>query len=54
MFSPVAFVAKELPGVGAGLVLGAFVPSILRKVKSGIVSVAKKIAAKAEVEVKKV
>jgi hypothetical protein len=54
MFSPVAFVAKELPGAGVGFVVGAFVPSVLRKVKAFFVSEEKKVKTQAEAVAKKV
>jgi hypothetical protein len=34
------FVVESLPGVGVGLVAGAFIPAVLRKVKAAIVKLA--------------
>jgi hypothetical protein len=48
------FVVESLPGVGVGLVAGAFIPAVLRKVKAAIVKLALKIAAKAEADAKAV
>ena len=46
------FVVKEVPGAVVGLVVGSFIPSPLRVVKAFIVSIARKIVAKAGAEAK--
>lgn len=49
-----AYLAKQLPGMGIGFVVGAFTPAVGRKIKAFEVSIARKIVAKADGAVKAV